>query len=99
MKFQNFQYFICQLREIDEINNVLYKTGIDILSYSEKYQKIIILLLKEIYGEIGYDLIFWWLYEDVEKCIRDSKTGKKIDDLTTLEELWKYVEKIKDSKN
>jgi uncharacterized protein YktA (UPF0223 family) len=44
------------------------------------------------YGEIGLDLIQWWLYEDVDKLISDVKTDEVIADLTKMKDLWEYTE-------
>lgn len=49
-------------------------------------------ILKDIYTEEGADLISWWMYEDVEKYLYD-KTGKIIEDLTTVESLYEYLTK------
>jgi hypothetical protein len=44
------------------------------------------------YGEIGLDLIQWWLYEDIDKLIFDAKTDEVIADLTKMKDLWEYTE-------
>lgn len=37
------------------------------------------------------DLIFWWLYEDVEKIIYDSKDEENDIRVKTVEELYDYI--------
>jgi len=39
------------------------------------------------------DLIHWWMYEDIEKFLYDSRSGEVINDLTELDDLYEYLEK------
>lgn len=97
MNFKNFQHLISKLQKTSERDQGIYKLGIDLINFTDDYHSIINLLLKTYYSEEGEDIISWWLYENVEKKIYNKK-GKVIDDLTSIESLWKYVEKIRKSK-
>ena len=47
--------------------------------------------MSEIFNENQLEYIQWWLYEDVEKKLYDSKTKKETHDLTTVNDLYKYI--------
>ena len=51
------------------------------------------LFLKSHFTETGYDLITWWLFEDVDKIIYekdDTTTSVK-----TIDELWNFMSKYR----
>lgn len=96
MTFETFQQIIFLLKKNEARSNKLYKLGFDDLNMKDELHGVINLLFKAHYSEIGEDLISWWLYEDVEKIVYNEEDG--IDsDLTEIEDLWKYVEKIRKS--
>lgn len=97
MDFKNFQHLILKLQTTSERDQEIYKLGVDLINFTDDYHSIIAVLLKTYYSEEGEDIISWWLYEDVEKKIYNKK-GEVIEDLTSIESLWEYVEKIKKSK-
>lgn len=97
MDFKNFQHLILKLQTTSERDQEIYKLGVDLINFTDDYHSIIDVLLKTYYSEEGEDIISWWLYEDVEKKIYNKK-GEVIEDLTSIESLWEYVEKIKKSK-
>lgn len=45
--------------------------------------------INEITGEAGSDLIYWWLFENVEKAIYED--NKVIATLDTVEDLYNYM--------
>lgn len=47
-------------------------------------------LLETFFNEDGLELIYWWLYEDVDKTIYDSN-DKPITKLETPEDLYNYL--------
>ena len=46
--------------------------------------------LNQITGEKGADLIYWWLFDDVEKKIYNLD-GEETDDLEDIESLYNYM--------
>ena len=99
MQYTVFKEVITKLQEVQEKNHSLYKLGIDLSNCIEDdYSEIITLILKSHYGLEGEDMISWWLYEDVEKVLYSSNTNKIIRKLKTIEQLWKYCEELRNSK-
>lgn len=45
--------------------------------------------LKANFNDNGVDLIYWWMFEDVDKVITIDKEISV--DVTTIEDLWKYL--------
>lgn len=95
MEYKTFEHIILKLQLTSKRDHKLYELGLDLSNISDDYQHIITTLLRVYYGEEGEDLISWWLYEDVPKHI--FKKSKIIADLTTIEGLWKYIEKLRKS--
>lgn len=62
------------------------------------FRNTIELILEEIFTEEGFDLIFWWLYEDVEKVIYEGESEIQ---LKTEEDLYEYLIKnyVKEKNN
>ena len=99
MKYKVFKEVITKFQEVQEKCQKLYDLGIDLSNSIENdYSEIITLILKSHYGLEGEDMISWWLYEDVEKVLYSSNTNKIIRKLKTIEQLWKYCEELRNSK-
>lgn len=96
MTFEVFNQVIELLKKEDEKLHTLYKLDIDLYNFCDNMQKIITMLLRSHYSFIGEDIISWWLYEDTEKILY-NKDGDVVDDLTSIEDLWKYVEDLRKS--
>ncbi len=90
MQLQTFKEVIKLIKKEDEVASLTYANGIDMTACLEHSNKVIELLLHEIYGEFGADLIFWWLFEDVKKEIIDNDKFIKV---KTIEEIHSYLEK------
>lgn len=96
MKFKKFKKFIDAARSIDGDNDSLYKLGFDISSSNilDNIWSIELVLFSEIYGNDGYDLLLWYLYEmpeDNEPHMWDK--DKNVIDVSTDEKLWEPLEK------
>jgi len=63
MTFENFKTIIETLEEISVKSSSLYQLGVDLMDYSESYQKIINTFMVATFGETGADWIDWYLYE------------------------------------
>jgi hypothetical protein len=63
MTYEKFKTIIETLETSSEKSSALYKLGVDLMDYTDSYQVLISLLLKETFGETGADWIDWYLYE------------------------------------
>lgn len=96
MTFETFKQVIELLKIESEKIEKLYNLEIDLYNFVDIYHSIINMLLRSHYSFDGEDIISWWLYEDTEKKLYDCD-GNEINDLTNIEDLWKYVEEIRKS--
>lgn len=96
MTFEAFQQAILLLKKDSERSHKLYKLGMDIFNVQDELHEVITILFKSHYSKEGEDMISWWLWESTEKFLYD-KDGNKINDLTKIEDLWKYIEEIRKS--
>ena len=96
MTYENFLSLVLQLKKQDRVINKLYDQKIDLLDFVEPYQVIIADLIKEIYGEEGYDWFSWFCYENDygEKGMGAWDENKELicQDISSL---WKYLESLK----
>lgn len=95
MEYKTFEHIILKLQLIAKRDRAIYKLGLDLSNVTDDYSQVITIILKAHYGEQGEDIISWWLYEDVEKHLYDSVSGKIINDLTLIKDLWKYCEELR----
>jgi len=96
MTFEAFQQLILLLKKDSIKSHKLYKLGFDDLTLKDELSQAITILLKSHYSKDGEDMISWWLWEDTEKFLYNDN-GDKINDLTKIEDIWKYVEEIRKS--
>lgn len=97
MKLEVFEEIIKTIKSQADKNHELYKLGVDLIEYSEGYDKIWSLLLKAYYGKEGEDWITWFLFD------RDSITGEPNQAWDEKGEpicydvpsLWKHVEELR----
>lgn len=97
MEYKTFEHIILKLQLIQKRDESIYHLGLDLTNITDDYSQVITALLRAHYGEIGEDIISWWLYEDVDKFL--YKENKIVNDLTLMEDLWKYCEKLRKSKS
>lgn len=96
MTLENFLKITLQLQKQDKIISNLYENNVDLIEFVDPYHHIIANLIKEIYGEEGYDMFSWFCFEN------DYGNGKlKAYDVNknqicySHESLWEYLEKLK----
>ena len=91
MTLEKFKEVIKLITKEHERSGKLYELGIDIIDCADNYNKVIEILLEELFGEENTELIYWWLYENTEKIItlNDIKY-----DVTTIEDFHNYIENI-----
>lgn len=63
MTYEQFLKVITELQKQDQVVSDLYKLKVDLIDFMDPYHSIINTLLKEIYGEVGYDWFSWFCYE------------------------------------
>jgi hypothetical protein len=63
MTYENFLKVILQQQKSDRVISEVYKLNIDLLDFVDPYHHIISTLIKEIYGEEGYDWYSWFCFE------------------------------------
>lgn len=69
MTYERFLKVILSLQKEDRTINALYTNGVDLINFVDPYHDIISELIKEIYGEEGYDWFSWFCH--------DSEYGQK----------------------
>ena len=97
MEYKTFEHILLKLQLASKKNTEFYKLGLDITEITDDLHHIITTVLRAHYGVAGEDMINWWLYEDVDKYL--YKKEKIVNDLTLMIDLWKYVEKLRKSKD
>jgi hypothetical protein len=63
MTYEDFLAVGLRLQKIDKVRTELIKLGVDVLDLFEPYDEIVMVLIKEIYGEEGLDWFSWFCYE------------------------------------
>lgn len=64
MTYDRFLKVILGLQKEEKVTKTFYDNGMDVISFVEPYHSIINELIKEIYGEEGYDWFSWFCYEN-----------------------------------
>lgn len=64
MTYDRFLKITMQLKRQDEIIHELYQKKVDLIDFADPYQEVITELIKEVYGEEGYDWWYWFCYEN-----------------------------------
>jgi hypothetical protein len=65
MTYNTFEKLIKELQVTSNRYSKLYDLGVDLINYDEPNQRIISLLMEEIFAKEGKDWIDWYLYEKV----------------------------------
>ena len=63
MTYERFLEITMGLKKQDELVSELYEKIIDLIEFVDPYHKIISKLIKEVYGEEGYDWWSWFCYD------------------------------------
>ncbi len=96
MTYENFLEVVLGLKAESERLDKLYQLGVDLINFSDPYDKIIQVLLLEVYGEEGYDWISWFCYEnDFGQKGLGAWDENKNPICHSFESLWEYVEKLR----
>jgi hypothetical protein len=108
MKYERFLKIILSLQKEQKTIKTLYDNGVDLINFVDTYHVIITELIKEIYGEEGYDWFSWYCYENEfgQKDWSNEKGEEKYGACDaegnpicySHESLWEYLEKECESK-
>jgi hypothetical protein len=88
MKKEAFIDLIERMKATSESVSEAYRLKIDLIEFSDSWEQIITILLKELFTEEGYDWICWWAYEDGRKAWEKDGTDIPMD---TAEDLYNYL--------
>jgi hypothetical protein len=97
MKLEKFIKIVDLLKKQTEVTNQLYKLNVDLVDFTDPYETVITILIKEIYGEEGYDWFSWFCYEN-DFGNKVSKKNPKAWDKDEkpicydVKSLWNYLE-------
>jgi hypothetical protein len=78
MTYENFLKVILTQKKMEEKVSKAYKMKIDLMDFVDDYQTIVATLLKEIYGEEGYEWYSWFCWDNNYGTKDWSKTRKLI---------------------
>ena len=94
MTYERFLKVLLSLQKEDRTIKALYDNGVDLINFVDPYHEIINELIKEIYGEGGYDWFSWYIYENEfgQKGLEAWDSDRNLI-CYSHESLWKYLEK------
>lgn len=96
MTLEKFTEIIDSLKKTEDDINKLYKLNVDLTEFVEPFELIMSKLLREIYGDEGYDWFSWFCYErdfgEKELGAWDENNNPICYD---VESLWQYLESLK----
>ena len=99
-----YQSFINEMEEISKvISGSKYGLNLYDCAWYNSVGKMCDIFVESNFNEVGCDLIYWWLYEDVDHIITqdvnpdlfNGKTTVKYD-VNNIEDLWNYLIKFKE---
>lgn len=83
------------LNKINKFNDEFYNLHKIDISETDAIQegwRLFDMFIESHFTDEGYDLIFWWMYEDVPKIIyQNTIFGKEEINVENIEDLWKYL--------
>lgn len=93
MTYERFLKVILSLQKEERTISTLYKNGVDLVNFVEPYHTIIDELIKEIYGEEGYEWFSWYCYDNEfgQKGL-EAWDQDKNPICYSHESLWEYLE-------
>jgi hypothetical protein len=96
MTYERFLKITLQLQKVDRVLDAICESGIDLYLFVDPYHDTISELIKEIYGDTGYDWWSWFCYENdfgQGGLPAYDKDGNLI--CHSLESLWEYLEALR----
>lgn len=96
MTYERFLKVLLSLQKEDRVIKEAYKLGVDLINFIDPYHEIINELIKEIYGEGGYDWFSWYCWEnDFGQGGLEAWDSDRNLICQSHESLWEYLESKK----
>lgn len=96
MTYENFLKVTLQLQKQSRVIDSLYTSNVNLIEFVDPYHQIISILIKEIYGEEGYDWFSWFCYEnDFGQKGLEAFDKNKTPICYSHESLWEHLESIR----
>jgi hypothetical protein len=96
MTYERFLKITLRLQKEGKTLNTIYQSGVSLIDFVDPYHDVIGELIKEIYGDTGYDWWSWFCYENdygQGGLTAYDKNGDLI--CHSLESLWDYLETLR----
>ena len=95
MTKERFKDLVYMMLEQNELYDRLYDLGIDVIDCKclETAGIFFDELMRNEFGDEGFDLISWWMYEEVDHVLYEvgSEREKVIADLNNIDDLYDYL--------
>lgn len=96
MNYDRFLKITLGLQKQDRVIQTLYEQNVNLIEFVDPYHTFISELLKEVYGEEGYDWWTWFCYENnFGQNGLEAWDENKNPICYSYESLWEYLEKHK----
>lgn len=100
MTYERFLKITLGLKAQDEEVSKVFHMKIDLFDFVDPYQHIVSELIKEVYGDTGYDWWSWFCHEnDYGEKGHGAWDENKNPICYSFESLWEYLEKNKPVKD
>lgn len=100
MKLEVFEEIVKTIKEQSDQAHKLYELGVDVIKFSEGYDKSWSLLLKAYYGKIGEDWITWFIFDRNENGDPHQAWDENNNPICyDIPSLWKHVEELRCSED
>jgi len=96
MTYKTFMKINERIKEQHELILDLSQKNIDLIEFVDPYHHIISDLIKEVYGDEGYDWWYWFIYDNdfgTGNLTANDKNGNSI--CYDYQSLWEYLEKMR----
>jgi hypothetical protein len=84
MTYENFLKVILTQKKMEEEVNKAYKMKIDLMDFVDDYQTMVATLLKEVYGQEGYEWYSWFCWDN-DYGTKDWSNTKRLIDSTLVD--------------
>src|SRR5210317_248611 len=94
MTYERFLKVLLSLQKEDRVIKEACELGVDLINFVDPYHEIISELIKEVYGEEGYDWFSWYCWDnDFGRNGFEAWDSDRNLICDSHESLWKYLEK------
>lgn len=64
MTYETFLEIVTLIQDNDRTHHKLWELNVNLIEFVDPYEKLVSILLTEIYGKEGYDWFSWFCYEN-----------------------------------